>query len=189
VLAHCTHLYDAEASALAAIGASIASCPHSNMLFARAVLPVNRFRALGVKIGLGTDIAGGHSASMVDAVRMAGLVSRIEGFRPPVDRTGDPHEDLTGEEPSDGRGDEESVDYKTAFHMATRGGALALGLEKVGVFEVGMQFDAVQIDLTWDKEDDELESEETQFERWVCGHGGEGSVKTVWVNGRTVFCT
>lgn len=196
ILAHCTHLHDSEAATLAAIGVSIASCPYSNILFARAILPVNRFRKMGVQIGLGTDIAGGWSASMVDSMRMAPLVSRIDGFQPPGDRKADPHADQ-----DDGlvNGDEERFDYKTSFHLATRGGALALKLAKVGLFEVGMQWDAVDVDLTWDEDDVEYEDREqalldavgedteTKFERWVCGHGGEQGVRNVWVGGSLVF--
>lgn len=190
ILAHCTHLYDSEAVALATIGSSIVSCPCSNVLMARAILPVNRFRTLGVEIGLGTDIAGGWSVSMVDSMRMATLVSRIDGFHPPIDRAADPyHEDTTV-----GKGDEERINYDTAFYMATRGGALALKLENVGAFEVGMQWDAVEVDLTWDEDDfsedvvgAKEESVEVKFERWVCGHGGERGVKGVWVGGKQVF--
>ncbi|KAI5851880.1 hypothetical protein BZA05DRAFT_398133 [Tricharina praecox] len=189
VLAHCTHLHDSEARTMAQTGAAIASCPYSNMLFSRAVLPVNRFRSLGVKIGLGTDIAGGHSASMVDSVRMAGLVSRIDGFLPRWDRSTDPREE-SGVQPV---GDEEVVDWKTAFYLSTRGGAQALGLE-VGVFEVGMRWDAVMVDLTWDEDDsaddtprENEEDVEMKFERWICSHGGEQGVKKVWVDGKTVF--
>ncbi|KAF8244487.1 Metallo-dependent hydrolase [Wilcoxina mikolae CBS 423.85] len=156
ILAHCTHLHDSEATTLAKIGSSIVSCPCSNVLMARAVLPVNRFRALGVEIGLGTDIAGGWSVSMVDSMRMATL------------------------------GDEERISYDTAFYMATRGGALALKLENVGAFEVGMQWDAVEVDLTWDEDDLNFE-DGVKFERWVCGHGGERGVQGVWVGGKQVF--
>lgn len=187
VLAHCTHLHDSEARIMAQTGAAIASCPYSNMLFSRAVLPVNRFRSLGVNIGLGTDIAGGHSASMVDSIRMAGLVSRINGFLPQWDRSTDPME----ESGAQAGGDDEVVNWKTAFYMATRGGAKALGLI-VGVFEVGMKWDAVLVDLTWDDEQDEEEEEEKEsyevkFERWVCSHGGEHGVMKVWVDGKMVF--
>ena len=110
VLAHCTHLHDSEAAEMAAAGASIASCPCSNMLFARSILPVNRFRNLGVDVGLGTDVAGGWSASMVDSMRMAALASRIDGFRPPSDRTADPHVDVAAAPEKD----EERFDYRPA---------------------------------------------------------------------------
>lgn len=40
-----------------------------------------------------------------------------------------------------------TVDYKHAFHVATVGGAEALGLARdVGRFDVGMQWDAVLLD-------------------------------------------
>jgi guanine deaminase len=189
VLAHCTHLHDCEARRMAERGTAIASCPYSNMLFARAVLPVNRFREMGVKIGLGTDIAGGHSASVVNSVRMTGLVSRIDGFQPPKDRTGDPVDLPVSESPDD----KEVVNWKTAFYMGTRGGAIALGLGSVGTFEVGMKWDALEVDLTWDEDDVEIgidgdgEDVEMKLERWICGHGGESDVRNVWVDGKLVL--
>lgn len=220
ILAHCTHLHDSEAATLAATGTSIASCPCSNMMFARAILPVRRFAAMGVGIGLGTDIAGGWSASMLDSARLAALVSCVHAFQPPPDRTVDPerqHEaagdkaegagektaaagaepaaeaEAQGAQGAQGGG-EERIDYKTAFHLATRGGAAALGLD-VGVFDVGMKWDAVQVSLGWDDDygddrdcEQEGEGVETMFERWVCGHGGEHSVARVWVDGKVVFC-
>lgn len=79
VLAHCCHLRDSEVAEMVAAGAAITSCPYvcgggegpsrwcrraeharySNILFARATVPIPRFKALGLKISLGTDIAGG----------------------------------------------------------------------------------------------------------------------------------
>ena len=230
ILAHCTHLHDSEAATLAAAGTSIASCPCSNMMFARAILPVRRFAAMGVGIGLGTDIAGGWSASMLDSARLAALVSCVHAFQPLPDRAaGLAHQhEAAGEtvDKAEGAGEtvdnaegvgegaaaagaepaaeaesqgaqgggEERIDYKTAFHLATRGGAAALGLD-VGVFDVGMKWDAVQVSLGWDDDygddgdcEQEGEDVETMFERWVCGHGGEHSVARVWVDGKVVFC-
>jgi guanine deaminase len=172
------------------------------MLFARAVLPVHRFCNMGVRIGLGTDIAGGHSPSMVDSMRMAGLISRIEGFNPPVDRTADPFLFESDKTETSDDNNETVVDYKKAFHMATRGGALALGLQNIGVFEIGMQWDSIEVDLTWDEDEMEDLCDATtatftnsaddedilmKFERWISCSGGEHSIRNVWVNGKFVF--
>ena len=72
-----------------------------------------------VKVGLGTDIAGGYSSNIMDAMRQAVIVSRM---RP---------------------GEETSVHWIEALYLATTGGAQAIGLpEGFGSFRVGTPFDA-----------------------------------------------
>lgn len=166
-------LHDSEAQVLAATGASIASCPMSNILFARSALPINRFRALGVEIGLGTDVAGGHSLNMLSAIRTAGLISRVHGFVSP-EREKKPEKIAEGNAKV-----EEYVDWKTALYCATRGGARAVGWEKVGVLEVGWKWDAQEVEVGWDEEEEEEEAVEMMLERWVVGHGTERDVKRV----------
>jgi guanine deaminase len=80
-----------------------------------------------VKVGLGTDVAGGYSLDMMNSMRHAVAVSRMrEGSRMMKDaQTVD---------------SKLSIDWKEALFLATRGGALALGLQ--GIFGVGLPFDA-----------------------------------------------
>lgn len=67
-------------------------------------------------------------------MRLATLQDRIDSFSP---RGGDK---AAGKE-------NWVVDYKYAFHVATVGGAEALGIGKeVGLFEVGMRWDALLVD-------------------------------------------
>ncbi|KAI5805857.1 hypothetical protein EDC01DRAFT_640593 [Geopyxis carbonaria] len=179
ILAHCVHLNDEEAEYMACSGASIASCPYSNMLFARGILPVNRFLDIGVNIGLGTDIAGGHSSSMLSAIRLAGLTSRVHGFQ-------------SAEEGVLPKGNEDVVDWRTSCWLATKGGATALGLNNVGAFEVGMKWDAIEVNLNspWlGNESTSLAVDDPEgfFERWVLGHGNERDIQNVWVDGKKVF--
>ncbi|KAL0639384.1 hypothetical protein Q9L58_001611 [Maublancomyces gigas] len=141
VLAHCCHLYDSEVTEMVNAGAAITSCPYSNILFARATVPIPYFKSLGLKISLGTDIAGGMSSSMWTNIRLATLQDRIDSFSP---RAHSPNPDSAGVEIAK---ENWTVDYKYAFHLATVGGAEALGIEsEVGVFEVGMKWDALLVD-------------------------------------------
>jgi guanine deaminase len=79
-----------------------------------------------VKVGLGTDVAGGYSLDMMNAMRQAVVVSRMrEGSR------------LMGVAAVDSK---LSIDWKEALFLATRGGAVALGLH--GMFGVGLPMDA-----------------------------------------------
>lgn len=85
----------------------------------------------GVKVGLGSDIAGGYALPIQSAMRHAVVTARQrEGTR----REGG------GGAPADGRG--LKVDWREALYLATRGGHAALGLG--GAFDVGMPFDAQQ---------------------------------------------
>ncbi|NXW49450.1 GUAD deaminase, partial [Nyctiprogne leucopyga] len=89
------------------------------------VLNVQKVLKHKVKLGLGTDVAGGYSASMLDAIRKTMMASNsLQIYK--VNETG-----LTLEE---------------AFQLATLGGSQALGLDDViGNFEVGKEFDALLI--------------------------------------------
>lgn len=89
-----------------------------------------------MKVGLGTDVAGGYSLDIMDAMRYAVTVSRMrEGERlinPSVKSSEAPElQHSLG------------IDWKEALFLATKGGAIALGLpEGSGIFDVGAPFDA-----------------------------------------------
>jgi 5-methylthioadenosine/S-adenosylhomocysteine deaminase len=55
VAAHCVHVDDAEAVALAGAGVGVALCPVSNRRLRCGRAPLERLRAAGAAIGLGTD--------------------------------------------------------------------------------------------------------------------------------------
>ena len=59
ILAHCVHITDDELNLLKERNASIAHCPSSNFLLYSGIADVRHFMDMGVKVGLGTDVAGG----------------------------------------------------------------------------------------------------------------------------------
>ncbi len=134
VLAHGNALTVEDMDRIARRGSGIAHCALSNAYFAGSVFPLRAALARGVRVGLGTDISGGPSASLFDAARMAVAASRM------LESGVDP--DLPPERR--GRGDSR-IDIATAFHLATAGGAAVLDLA-VGSFAAGMAFDAIRID-------------------------------------------
>jgi guanine deaminase len=79
---------------------------------------------LGLNIGLGSDVAGGHSESIFRAITDAIQVSKMY-FRL-VDESCKP------------------LVFSEAFYLATKGGGKFFG--KVGSFEEGYEFDAVVLD-------------------------------------------
>ncbi|XP_017941539.2 guanine deaminase isoform X1 [Manacus vitellinus] len=125
VMAHACYLSEEELKLFSLRGAAISHCPNSNFSLRSGVLNVRKVLEHNVKLGLGTDVAGGYSASMLDAIRKAIMASNSLQINK-VNETG-----LTLEE---------------AFQLATLGGSQALGLDDViGNFEVGKEFDALLI--------------------------------------------
>lgn len=139
IQAHCTFLSAAELSLVAERGTAIAHCPLSNAYFSAQSFALREALDRGAKVGLGTDIAGGYSADIMNAMRQAVSVSRMrEGER--VMRVSKPQNEHQAEENIEPR--KRPIDWKEALFLATRGGALCLGLP--GMFRVGAPFDTQQ---------------------------------------------
>ncbi|XP_011517519.1 guanine deaminase isoform X3 [Homo sapiens] len=125
VMAHGCYLSAEELNVFHERGASIAHCPNSNLSLSSGFLNVLEVLKHEVKIGLGTDVAGGYSYSMLDAIRRAVMVSNILLIN---------------------KVNEKSLTLKEVFRLATLGGSQALGLDgEIGNFEVGKEFDAILI--------------------------------------------
>lgn len=137
IMAHCPYLTVEEGEMFAEAGAVVAHCPMANAYFSSAVAPVARFRAQGIRMGLGTDISGGYSPSMYENIRQAVVASRL--LETGVDAQRAPDE-------RGGLGGDARVSLAQAFWLATAGGAEALGLP-VGVFEPGRAFDMQVVDV------------------------------------------
>uniref|UniRef100_UPI0037E6FDF6 guanine deaminase n=1 Tax=Semicossyphus pulcher TaxID=241346 RepID=UPI0037E6FDF6 len=127
VMAHGCYLTDEELTLFRETGASLSHCPNSNISLCSGVLDVRNVLKHKVKIGLGTDVAGGYSASMLDAVRRALDSSKVLTIQDPEYNT------LTFEE---------------VFRLATLGGSQALSMDdQTGNFEVGKDFDALRVNV------------------------------------------
>lgn len=115
-------------------GVTVAHCPLSNAYFSDAAFPLREAIDAGVKVGLGSDIAGGYALPLQVQMRQAVVVARLrEGARREAAFE-------AGKPVDDGKG--LRVDWVEALYLATRGGKGALGLG--GVFDEGMEFDAQQ---------------------------------------------
>lgn len=162
VMAHCIYMTDDEISLMKRRGAFIAHCPSSNANVRSGIAPIRKYLGLGMNVGLGTDISGGSSLDMADAVRDALSASRL------LWRLGGetlPH--LTTTE---------------AFGLATAGGGAFFG--KVGRFEPGYEFDAVAADdSAWRWPDDDMER---RFEKLVY-RARSSDVKAKYVAGRKIL--
>ncbi|GMF23549.1 unnamed protein product [Phytophthora fragariaefolia] len=135
-MAHCIWCSKDERQLLLQKQTAVIHCPNSNFSLSSGVLNVRRLLQEGVKVGLGTDVSGGYSPSMLDAIRQAVIASKLVSIG--NGSSGDEERD----EPL-----EDSLSYAEAFHLATVGSAEALGLgDTVGNFMVGKDFDALVID-------------------------------------------
>ncbi|MCD8192296.1 MAG: amidohydrolase family protein [Oscillospiraceae bacterium] len=124
VMAHCVHSGAAETELMRSRGVFAAHCPECNANIASGVAPVRRFLDAGVRVGLGSDVAGGSTLCLFTAMAMAVRCSKLRAHF-----TGEADAPLKTEE---------------VFYMAARGGGEMFG--KVGSFEAGFDFDAVVID-------------------------------------------
>ena len=170
IMAHGVHLATNELRLCAARRAGIACCPLSNTFFADGAFPLVQAQEAGVRVGLGTDVAGGYSPSLlVGGVRHAVYASKAL-------------QALAAREGA------VEVDYRRAFWTATVGGAAALGLEaELGHFAPGTQFDAVIVGCDGGAFDtlDTARCLAADFERY-CNLGDDRNVKATFVRGRRV---
>ena len=70
VLAHAVHLSDRELARLVETDARVAHCPASNLFLASGIMPLARYLEAGLKVGLGSDVAGGPEASIFSVMRV-----------------------------------------------------------------------------------------------------------------------
>ncbi len=175
VLAHSNFITEADMEMIAAAGAGIAHCPLSNIYFSNAVFPLRRALEKSLRIGLGTDISGGPSASMFDSCRQAIASSRLleDGVDPSCQ--------------GGSRGVANSrIDFREAFHLATAGGADVLDLP-VGRFAKGCLFDAILLDPEAEaapiRIDDQIDTLDDQLQRIING-ATRANIVDVWVSGK-----
>jgi len=177
ILAHGNFLSDADLELIAAQGSGVAHCPLSNAYFSDAVFPLRRVLDRGVHVGLGTDIAGGSSPSILDNARQAVVASRLleSGVDAQLDR-------------ARRRRPDSRIDALTAFWLATAGGGIALDL-KVGLFRPGYQFDAILLDTAVRSSHLQLAptDEPEQILQKILYAASRANIRDVWVANRHVY--
>jgi len=175
VLAHATHLNDADRSLLADAGAGVAHCPLSNSYFANAVFAARRALDAGVRVGLGTDIAGGPESSLLAQCQHAVTSSRM--LESGVDSARRDHRGVP----------DSRIDTVLAFYLATAGGADLLGIE-AGLLAPGRHFDAVAVNIGEGSRVRRVDDAdwESAFEKVVRG-ATAAEISHVWVGGRHVL--
>jgi guanine deaminase len=174
ILAHGNFIGDDDIALIRVRGAGIAHCPLSNVYFSDAVFPLRKILEQGVHVGLGTDIAGGASPSILDNARHAVIASRT------LESGVDPAQERDQRRRPDSR-----IDAVTAFWLATAGGGIALDLP-VGVFKAGFQFDAILVDARSRDSNLRLDTNDTPEEvlQKIIYQAGRANIREVWVANR-----
>jgi guanine deaminase len=131
VLAHAVHLNDRELARVKQTGTALAHCPASNIYLGGGIMRLARYRELGLKVGLGTDVAGGWSLSLFVAMQAGAISQNARALF-----LGDAEGDVTGR-----------LGPLEWLRLATLDGAAALGLEdQIGSLESGKEADMVLVD-------------------------------------------
>ena len=121
VFAHCLHMDHEDRSCMAKKGGAAAFCPTSNLFLGSGLFDLPAMRAAGVSSGLGTDIGGGTSLSLLRTASEAYKVLHLQ---------------------------EHALPSMQALYLATLGAAEALRLDdKLGNFESGKEADFVVLDF------------------------------------------
>jgi guanine deaminase len=179
ILAHGNFVTDADISLIGERGAAIAHCPLSNVYFSDAVFPLRKVLQQGLHVGLGSDIAGGASPSILENARHAVIASRSleSGVDPALDR-------------DQRRRPDSRIDALTAFWLATAGGGIALDLP-VGLFREGYQFDAVLIDAQVPESNFRVEVDDAPEDilQKIINLAARPNIREVWVANRRVHQT
>ena len=124
IMAHCVWSEGAEEALIRDNGVYVAHCPQSNINLSSGIAPIRRFLRNGIRVGLGSDVAGGCHTSIFRAMSDAAQVSKL--YWRMVNQ------------------DDEPLTIPEVFYLGTAGGGSFFG--KAGSFASGYEFDALVID-------------------------------------------
>jgi guanine deaminase len=161
VAAHAVHLTNREKQVIRDTGILVAHCPHSNLDLLSGVMKLAEYHDMGIRVGLGSDVSGGHTLNMFQNI-VGAIQSGAMNFL--TQRTSRP------------------VLAAEAFYCATKGGGSFFG--KTGSFEPGYTFDALVVDDSkWTAYKDMTLAQ--RIEKLIyCGD--DRNIEHVYVNGRCV---
>jgi len=172
VFGHCIHLSSREHEALSAAGSVVAHCPTANLFLRSGIIPLDTVRKAGIRVGLGSDVAAGAELNLWHVMRSAVESQTARSFYQPEAAPLSPAE---------------------ALHLATQGGAEALGKGQViGSLEIGKEADLTVMDLgamlpyrKSSKGTSDLTAEDVVS---LCIYrGGPDAVIETFVRGRSVY--
>ncbi len=156
--AHSVWLSDADLALYEEYDVAVAHCPQSNGKLGSGIARASVMVARDLRVGLGTDgPASNDNLDLWEEVRLAPLLARAVAADPLALTTTD------------------------ALHLATRGGADALGLQ-VGTLEAGRAADFIRLDLS----EFVPAADEEELRSHLVWAASSRAVTDVWVGGRQV---
>jgi guanine deaminase len=170
ILAHAIHLSDREVARLVESESRVAHCPTSNLFLSSGMMPLAVYRAAGMTIGLGSDVAAGPDLSILGVMRAGAVTQRALEL---TDRS-DPRLALR------------PLDW---LRIATLDGARALGIDDVtGSIERGKEADLIAVDPRFTTPlpgDDPPAAAEDLASRLIF-RPHPNMVRAAWVRGRSL---
>jgi len=171
LLAHAIYLDADERELLKRTDACLAHCPTSNLFLKSGLMPLRELMNMGLRAGLGSDVAGGPTLCPFEIMRSAIYVHNARRFVP----------GFSGGE----------VSPTTVFYLATLGGAKALRLEKlIGSLEPGKEADFVVLNTSHlsplDAPDEAQKTPDALLSRLVF-RADERMVERTYVRGRLLY--
>ena len=171
ILAHAIHLSEREVARLVESGSRVAHCPASNLFLSSGLMPLDAYRAAGMTVGLGSDVAAGPEMSLFTVMRAGAVTQRVLELAGRSDRSA-------------------AIQGIGWLRLASLEGARALGMEEeIGSLEAGKEADLVAIDprLTTPLPGDQppLESADDVMSRLVF-RPHPNMVRAAWVRGRSL---
>ncbi len=119
--AHSIHLPDESYQSLSENSAAVSFCPTSNLFIGSGLFDLQKTRDQNILLGMGTDIGGGTSFSMLKTLSEAYKVLQLQG---------------------------QAISPFQAFYLATLGGAKALFLDdNIGSFQPTREADFIILNL------------------------------------------
>lgn len=165
IMAHGVYLDEAQIQLFQKTKASVSHCPISNFAIHSGILDLKNLMENNITVGLGTDISGGYSPSILQVAREAIIASNTLEFS---------------------RQNYKPLNWKTMFALATLGGAETIGMaDKLGSFEKGKFFDAVVVN-PYNNEAFDLFGSESVLEilQKFFYLGDDRNIEAVYVSGR-----
>jgi guanine deaminase len=168
ILAHAIHLSDREVARLVESGSRAVHCPASNLFLSSGMMPLGAYRAAGMIVGLGSDVAAGPEVSMFTVMRAGAVTQRVLELTGRADRA----TALRG------------LDW---LRMGTLEGARVLGQEDaIGSLEAGKEADLIAVDprLTTPLPGDEPPLAADDLASRLIFRPHPNMVRGAWVRGR-----
>ncbi|MGO3147055.1 MAG: amidohydrolase [Leucobacter sp.] len=123
--AHCVHVTGGEIETFARTGTSVSHNPVSNLKLGNGIAPFPEMIEEGMRLAIGTDsVASNNSLDLFEELKHATILHR------------------------GAREDAAAVLAPSTIHIATQGGAEAIGFPNSGALEAGRFADVIAVDLT-----------------------------------------